>query len=162
MSYVRSAFFVVLGLVTGTVVGLSIVRAVRDEKAGPPASSMARSVRDEQANLPTLSVHHERTSTVRSRCDECPQPGDVIKASVRGPSSMVRGISVYRDEGFVKSCFGCDDLSMTADLLGHYLVVGFQMRRSGSCVLPCGNFDSDAVALQRCGAVLVTSEVIVR
>jgi hypothetical protein len=146
MSYVRSAFFVVLGLVTGAVVELSIVRAVRDEKAGPP----------------TLSVHHERTSTVRSRCDECPQPGDVIKASVRGPSSMVRGVSVYREEGFVRSCFGCDDLSMTADLLGRYLVVGFQMSRAASCVLPCGSYDGDVVALQRCGAVLVTSEVIIR
>jgi|SRR5882672_858993 len=115
-----------------------------------------------KAGPPTLSVHHERTSTVRSRCDECPQPGDVIKARIQEPSSMVRGISVYRDEGCVKSCFGCDDLSTTADLLGHYLVVGFQMNHADSCVSPCGDRSSDVVALQRCGAVFVTSEVVVR
>jgi len=142
------AFFVMVGALSGCLIGLLVAAGLRssDEKAGPP----------------TMSVHHERTSTVLSRCDECPQPGDVIKASVRGPSSMVRGVSVYRDEGFVKGCLGCDDLSVTADSLGHYLIVGFQMDRAGSCVLPCGSFDADAVALQRCGAFLVTSEVVVR
>lgn len=150
MSYIRSAVFVVLGLVTGTVVGLSIVRVVRlvpvEEKAGPP----------------TLSVWHERTSTIHSMCDECAQPGDLIKAHMRGSSSAVRGISVYRDEQHVKGCFGCDDFSMTADLLGRYVVVGFQMDRTAGCAQPRGDYDGDVVALERCGACLVTSEVVVR
>lgn len=149
MSYVRNVFFIVLGLVTGTVAGLSIVcglRAVLVDMPGPP----------------TMSVRHERTSITRSRCDECAQPGDVIKISVRGPSRLVRGVAVYRDDGFIKGCVGCDDLSVIADSLGRYAIIGFQMDQDHECTLPCAGFDADAAALQRCGAFLATSEIVVR
>jgi hypothetical protein len=146
MHHVRSAFFIMLGAVLGTATGLSIARVIRDETPGPP----------------TMSVRHERTSAIRSRCDECPQPGDLIKVSVRGSSRASRGVAVYRDGTHVKSCFNCDVLSFVADSLGRLTIVGFQMTDAGSCVLPCAGFDRDAAALQSCGAFLVTSEVVVR
>jgi hypothetical protein len=121
---------------------------------GPP--------RVEVLSPPSLSLRHERTSTEHSRCDECPQPGDVLKAHLEGSPLAVHGISVYRNELHAHSCIGCDDLSSVADGIGRYTVVGFQLDRHGSCELPCGGLDTDIVALMRCGAVVTTKTVDVR
>ena len=118
--------------------------------------------REEPAGPPTMSVHRERSRPAHSRCDECPLLGDVIKVDVRGPSRMARGVVVYLDDRHVKGCFGCDDLSLTIDALGRYMIVGFQMDRAVSCLPSYEGYDSDVFALQRCNAFIVTSEIIVR
>lgn len=118
--------------------------------------------RPEEVGPPTLTVEHVRTSTVLSRCDECTQPGDLIKIRVQGPSSMLRGIAVYRNELHDKSCFGCNNFSTIVESIGHYVVVGYQLDRAVACLLPSQNFDIDVTTLHVCGALTTKFEFDVR
>lgn len=90
------------------------------------------------APRPVLTVWHQRVSPpVPLRCDECPQPGDVLRMRLRGSPNTVHGIAVYRDERPFDFCFGCVDFSTVIDCVGRYSVIGFQMRQ-GSALAQCG------------------------
>ena len=114
------------------------------------------------APRPTLTVWHQRMSAVHSRCDECLQPGDVLRMHLRGSPDMVHGIAVYRDEHFFDFCFGCVDFSTVIDCVGRYSVVGFQMRLGTTCALPRTRMDADIAALALCGAAPVQNAIEVR
>jgi hypothetical protein len=114
------------------------------------------------APRPTLTVWHQRISPVHSRCDECPQPGDVLRMRLRGSSDTVHGIAVYRDERFFDLCFGCVDFSTVIDCVGRYSVIGFQMHLGTVCALPRTGMDADVAALVQCGVALAKKAVDVR
>lgn len=111
----------------------------------------------------SLDVQHERpTWKERSRCDECVQPGDLVKARIHGSSDKVGGVAVYRNDEHVSSCLGCTDLMVVVDLLGSYQIVGFQMRPKTSCTIPKLSLDHDVSTLQGCDADVVISRIDVR
>jgi hypothetical protein len=114
------------------------------------------------APRPTLTVWHQRMSAVHSRCDECPQPGDMLRMRLRGAPDTVHGIAVYLDERSFDFCFGCADFSTVIDRLGRYSVIGFQMRLGTACALPRTGMDADIAALAQCGVALAKKVVEVR
>lgn len=124
----------------------------------PPDSSGSEA----DAPRPTLTVWHQRMSAASSRCDECLQPGDVLRMHLRGSPNMVHGIAVYRDERFFDFCFGCVDFSTVIDCVGRYSVVGFQMRLGTTCALPRTGMDADVAALALCGAAPVQKAIEAR
>lgn len=116
---------------------------------------------DETPARLTVQVTHDHNGP-RSRCDECIQPGDDVHVQADGPADMMRAIFVYRNENHQIGVVNKDHLDLRVDTIGQYIVVAYQMPRSGSCLFGTHDYDHDTVIMQRCGGVVAETRFTVR